>query len=78
MTVTLAGDKPTDLRLTFAVDTAARRALEARLFGKRILFTNRDTWPAAEIVTAHRSQAQAEAEAGFRQLKDPPWCRSPR
>jgi enamine deaminase RidA (YjgF/YER057c/UK114 family) len=69
MTVTLTGDKPTDLRLSFAVDTAARRALESRLFGKRILFTNRDTWPAAEIVAAYRSQA--EAESGFRQLKDP-------
>jgi hypothetical protein len=69
MTVTLTGDKPTDLRLNFAVDAAARRALEGRLFGKRILFTNRDTWPPAEVVAAYRSQA--EAESGFRQLKDP-------
>ena len=69
MTVALTGDQPADLRLTFTVDTAARRGLETRLFGKRILFTNRDTWPAAEVVAAYRSQA--EAEAGFRQLKDP-------
>jgi transposase len=69
MAVTLTGDKPTDLRLSFTVDAAARKALETRLFGKRILFTNRDTWPAAEVVAAYRSQAGVES--GFRQLKDP-------
>jgi transposase len=69
MTVTLTGEQPADLRLAFTVDTAARRRLETRLFGKRILFTNRDTWPVADIVAAYRSQSQAEA--GFRQLKDP-------
>jgi transposase len=69
MTVTLTGDTPAGLRLTFAVDTAARRALQNRLFGKRILFTNRDTWPVAEVVAAYRSQAGVES--GFRQLKDP-------
>ncbi len=45
------------------------KRLEQRLFGKRILFTNRDTWPAADVVAAYRSQS--EVEAGFRQLKDP-------
>jgi transposase len=69
MTVTLTGDKPADLRLSFAVDPTARAALERRLFGKRILFTNRDTWPVAEVVAAYRSQAGVES--GFRQLKDP-------
>jgi transposase len=69
MTVTLTGDKSADLRLTFAVDSAARTALQRRLFGKRILFTNRDTWPVAEVVAAYRSQAGVES--GFRQLKDP-------
>jgi transposase len=39
------------------------------LFGKRILFTNRDNWPVADVVAAYRSQS--EAEFGFRQLKDP-------
>jgi hypothetical protein len=42
--------------------------LEAEIFGKRILFTDRDDWPAAEVIAAYRSQA--DAEAGFRQLKD--------
>jgi transposase len=69
MTVTLTGEQPADLRLAFTVDAAARRGLETRLFGKRILFTNRDDWPVAEVVAAYRSQS--EAESGFRQLKDP-------
>jgi len=43
--------------------------LEQCLFGKRILFTNRDDWPVADVVTAYRSQS--DAEFGFRQLKDP-------
>ena len=69
LTTTLTGEQPTDLRLSFTIDAAARQALEARLFGKRILFTNRDTWPVAEVVAAYRSQSGVEF--GFRQLKDP-------
>jgi transposase len=69
LTTTLTGEQPADLRLSFAIDAAARKALEARLFGKRILFTNRDTRPAAEVVAAYRSQSGVEF--GFRQLKDP-------
>jgi len=68
ITVTLTGDKPAELRLTWRTDTRARARLEARLFGKRILFTNRD-WPVPDIVAAYRSQS--DAEFGFRQLKDP-------
>ncbi|HET9656293.1 MAG TPA: IS1634 family transposase [Kineosporiaceae bacterium] len=67
--VTLTGEQPADLRLTWRTDTAARRRLERRLFGKRILFTNRGTWTAAEVVAAYRSQNQVES--GFRQMKDP-------
>jgi transposase len=69
ITATLDGDDPATFRLTWRTDTRARKRLEARLFGKRILFTNRDDWPVAEVVAAYRSQA--EAEFGFRQLKDP-------
>ena len=43
--------------------------MEQRLFGKRILFTNRDDWPTVDVVAAYRSQS--EVEGGFRQLKDP-------
>jgi transposase len=68
-TVTLTGDDPATFRLSWRTDTRARQRLEARLFGKRILFTNRNTWPMAEVVTAYRSQS--DAEFGFRQLKDP-------
>ena len=69
ITPTLTGDKPAELRLTWRTDTRARHRLEDRIFGKRILFTNRDTWTTAEIVAAYRSQNQAESS--FRQMKNP-------
>jgi len=65
----LTGDSPAEFRLSWHTDAAARRRLENRLFGKRILFTNRDTWTTAEVVAAYRSQAGVES--GFRQMKDP-------
>jgi transposase len=68
LTVTLTGEQPAELRLSWRTDTTARKRLEQRLFGKRILFTNRD-WPVPDIVAAYRSQS--DAEFGFRQLKDP-------
>ena len=68
ITATLTGDAPAQFRLSWRTDQAARR-LENRIFGKRILFTNRDAWPVADVVAAYRSQS--EVEAGFRQLKDP-------
>ncbi len=39
------------------------------MFGKRLLFTDREDWPLDQVVAAYRSQA--DVEAGFRQLKDP-------
>ena len=69
ITATLTGDAPATFRLLWHTDQAARRRLERRIFGKRILFTNRDEWTTAEVVAAYRSQS--EVEAGFRQLKDP-------
>ena len=69
ITTTVTGTEPAELRLTWRTDTAARRRLERRLFGKRILFTNRDDWPTLEVVAAYRSQNQVES--GFRQMKDP-------
>jgi len=65
----LAGDQPKDLRLSWRVDPAARAALEEELFGKHVLITDHDDWPAAEVIAGYRSQS--EAESGFRQLKDP-------
>jgi transposase len=66
---TLTGGRPAALRLTWRTGQQARQALEKEYFGKRILFTDRRDWPAAGIIAAYRSQA--DAEAGFRQLKDP-------
>jgi transposase len=69
LTWNLTGDTPAELNLTFSIDEAARTALEDEVFGKRILVTNHDDWPIADVVAAYRSQS--DAEFGFRQLKDP-------
>jgi transposase len=69
ITATLTGTNPAELRLAWHTDIRARQRLEQRLFGKRILFTNRDHWTVDDVVAAYRSQS--EVEAGFRQLKDP-------
>jgi transposase len=69
MTVTLRGNAASSLRLEFAVDREAQAALEAEVFGKRILFTDHEDWSIAEVVGAYRSQWQVEAD--FRQMKDP-------
>jgi transposase len=65
----LDGGKPRDLRLTWSVDITARAALEDEIFGKHVLITDHDDWPAAEVIAAYRSQS--EAEFSFRQMKDP-------
>jgi len=71
ISTTLSGDTPAELRLTWRTKPAARAALEEEIFGKRILFTDKDKNLAstATIVTDYRSQEDAEAD--FRQLKDP-------
>jgi transposase len=69
LTSDLTGDRPADHRLTWQIDPAARTRLEDEVFGKRILITDRETWPIAEVVAGYRSQS--EAEFSFRQLKDP-------
>ena len=65
----LTGDTPPTHRLTWQIDTRARRALETEVFGKRVLITNREDWTITDVVAGYRSQS--EAEFGFRQLKDP-------
>jgi len=64
----LTGDQPRDFRLTWQVDAAARTALEEEIFGKHVLITGHDDWPAAEVIAGYRSQS--EAEFAFRQMKD--------
>jgi transposase len=68
ITWTLTGTRPSELRLTWQVDSRAQRRLETELFGKRILFTDHHDWPIANVIAAYRSQA--DVEAGFRQMKD--------
>jgi len=65
----LDGSQPKDLRLTWGIDSGARAALEQELFGKHVLITDHDDWPAGEVIAGYRSQS--EAEFSFRQLKDP-------
>jgi len=65
----LTGDQPKDLRLTWHADAGARAALEEEIFGKHVLITDHDDWPAAEVIAGYRSQS--EAEFSFRQMKDP-------
>jgi transposase len=65
----LSGDKPKDLRLAWSIDQDARAALEEEIFGKHVLITDHDDWPAAEVIAGYRSQS--EAEFSFRQMKDP-------
>ncbi|MGH3950337.1 MAG: IS1634 family transposase [Pseudonocardiaceae bacterium] len=69
LTATITGQSPATFRLDWHIDQAARHALEERLFGKRILITDRHDWTVPEIIAGYRSQA--DAEFGFRQLKDP-------
>jgi transposase len=46
-----------------------RAALEEEIFGKHVLITSHDDWPASQVIAGYRSQS--EAESSFRQLKDP-------
>ena len=69
ISTTLSGESPTELRLAWATNHKARADLEAELFGKRILFTDRDEWTTAMVVAGYRSQSEVEAD--FRQMKDP-------
>jgi transposase len=71
ISTSVAGEEPADLRLTWSTGPEARATLEDELFGKRVLFTDKDkrAAPTAVIVADYRSQEAAEAD--FRQMKDP-------
>jgi transposase len=68
ISTTLVGTTPSELRLSWRTKGAAKAALADELFGKRIIFTDRDTWSIADVVAAYRSQSEVEAD--FRQMKD--------
>ena len=65
----LTGDSPKEFRLDWTLDKQAVNTLATELFGKRILFTDRDDWPVVDVVAAYRSQSVVEND--FRQMKDP-------
>jgi len=69
ITTTLTGDTPATRRLRWRTDTRARNRLEDEVFGKRILFTNRNDWAAVDVIAAYRTQP--DVEGSFRQMKDP-------
>ena len=69
ISVTLVGETPAELRLSWRTQPKARQVLEDELFGKRILFTDKDHAPRAVVVADYRSQSEVEAD--FRQMKDP-------
>jgi transposase len=68
ISVTLHGEKPSELSLTWRSDTKGKAALADELFGKRVIFTDRDQWSIEDVVAGYRSQSEAEAD--FRQMKD--------
>jgi transposase len=68
VSTSLVGTKPAELRLIWRSDQRAKAALADELFGKRIIFTDRDEWSIAEVVAGYRSQSEVEAD--FRQMKD--------
>ncbi|MGH3902040.1 MAG: IS1634 family transposase [Pseudonocardiaceae bacterium] len=69
ITTDLTGDTPATMRLSWRIDEHARAGLEEEIFGKRILVTDHDDWPLAQVIDAYRSQE--DLETGFRQAKDP-------
>lgn len=56
-------------QLDYVVDRAAFAALKRQVLGKRILFTDNDTWTEEDIVSGYRGQHHVER--AFRDLKDP-------
>lgn len=60
---------PSELRLVWRTKPKAMTELEDEIFGKRILFTDRQDWSIAQVVAGYRSQWNVEAD--FRQMKDP-------
>jgi transposase len=65
----LTGDDPKTFRLQFSVNAKKKAELETELFGKRVLFTDRENWSIADVIAGYRSQSGIES--GFRQMKDP-------
>jgi transposase len=69
LSTTLHGETPAELRLVWRTKPKAMAELEDEVFGKRILFTDREDWSITQVVAGYRSQWNVEAD--FRQMKDP-------
>src|SRR6266545_330279 len=54
--VTLTGQHPAELRITWTLDTTAQHQLADEIFGKRVLFTDHDDWPVAEVIASRRGR----------------------
>jgi hypothetical protein len=67
--LTRRADRDGFWELDWWVDGEALAHLRDRVFGRRMLATNRQDWSAGQIVWAYWGQAQAELV--FRQIKDP-------
>lgn len=59
-------------RLAMAVNAAEYERLTQEQFGLRVLMTDRDDLPTADLIAAYRGQSRAERS--FREMKDPETC----
>jgi transposase len=59
-------------RLAMAVNAAEYERLTQEQFGLRVLMTDRDELPTADLIAAYRGQSRAERS--FREMKDPETC----
>ena len=69
ISVTLRGEEPAEMRITWRTKPKAIDELAGELFGKRVIFTDHDDWSIADVIAGYRSQSDVEAD--FRQMKDP-------
>ena len=69
LVTSLQGSAPGELRLHWHIDAAARRRVAAEFFGKQLLVTDRDSWSAAEVITAYR--ARYHLDSTFGRLRGP-------
>jgi transposase len=71
ISVSFSGEEPGELRLVWRTKRKARDSLEAQVFGKQILLTDKekDFATVAQIVAEYRSMELADRD--FSQIKDP-------
>ncbi len=68
LSIRVAGTKG-KLQLFYHINAEAYRQLKERVLGKRVLFTDQNTWTTEAIIAAYRAQFQVEN--AFRQMKNP-------